>query len=146
MSSPGCNLLKKFILLYSGTIASSDDRVNCHRIETHHSILPEIRLDLHIRNPHVLFIGIATKHIDSLTDDVAYIIDLTECSASLRKIHTDYNISPHLTCQSSRIIISQTTIHKHHSVNSHRSKHTWNRHGRTHGIIYLAAMPDLRLT
>ena len=63
----------------------------------------------------------------------------------LRQVYTYNYIRAHVARELRRIIVPESSVHKHHPVHSHRSEYAWDGHGRTHGIVYLSAVPYLCL-
>ena len=105
----------------------------------------QVRLDLHIRYQKILLYSVPHQHFNSLTYDVSDIVDIHISLARVRQVYTYYYISTHLAGKSRRVIISETAVYKHHSVQSDGSEDSRYGHSRAHGIIHLAAMPYLRL-
>ena len=141
-----CDYPQKRILLLSRPPSPDKNRINSRSIETHHVIFRQIWFYGHIGNLRVLLIRIAHHHIYPLVHYVSQVIDLVVALLSLGEVDSNDDIRPHFSCQSGRVIITQSTINQNHSILSDRSEHTGNGHRGAHGIIYLAAVPYLCLS
>ena len=64
-------------VLSLGSLPSADyDGIDCLLAETHHIVFGKVWLYLDIRYLYILFEGIHTEHVDSLTDDVTDVVHL----------------------------------------------------------------------
>ena len=140
------HITQKGILSLGSLPASRHNGIHSLGTETQRVEFRQPGLYLHIRNLHIDLEYITSQHIQTLDYYITYIVDIHIGTLSLREIHTYYDIRSHLPCESRRIVIPQATVHQHHSLGLHRCKHTWDGHRGAHGIIYLSAMPYLRLS
>ena len=139
------NVPQQRIIGHSSFITADHDGIDALLVEAHHTVSPEVWLYLYVRDINVLVQSISHQHIDTLGYDIAYIIDIHIGTPFIRQVDSDNDISPHITGQRSRIIIPEASINQDHTVNPDRRKDSRNGHCRTHGIVYLSMVPDLRL-
>ena len=146
LPQPAADRIQFFLLLLGGLVAPVDHGVDGRRIETHHPVAGEVRLDADIDIPDIAGEGILGEHVDAPPEDVGDVMDLRVAGFRVGQVDADDDVGSHLAGEVHREVVAHASVHEDHAFGAYRCEETRDGHGGTHGRIHAAAVPDLGLT
>ena len=117
------------------------DIVYAFRIETHHVVSGQIRMDIYVGQSLVILVDRPAEHIYALTDDVADVVYLIVLLPVGGDFHSYDYVSTEIPGHGRRIIVPHAPVHKHHPVHLYRSEYPRYGHGGAHGRGEMSAEP-----